>query len=149
MLYFAVVLLLVWILWSLATLVCKVCKNNYKLCKHKAYQKYSMLLWWIVGIVSMIMTLNCFLLYQVPTVAERFELIEGDGKENAYEKEQLAILRDYVVEQANKLSEQMARDEQGYILTDVDLEQTAREEMKRLGEQFPNLKGYYPKPKSF
>lgn len=149
MLYFAVVLLLVWILWSLATLVCKVCKHNYKLCKHKAYQKYSMLLWWIVGIVSMIMTLNCFLLYQVPTVAERFELIEGDGKENAYGKEQLAILRDYVVEQANKLSEQMARDEQGYILTDVDLEQTAREEMKRLGEQFPNLKGYYPKPKKF
>lgn len=142
MLYLAVVLLFVWILWSLATLVCKVCK-------HKAYQKYSMLLWWIVGIVSMIMTLNCFLLYQVPTVAERFELIEGDGKENAYGKEQLAILRDYVVEQANKLSEQMARDEQGYILTDVDLEQTAREEMKRLGEQFPNLKGYYPKPKKF
>ena len=108
-----------------------------------------MFLWWTFGIVCVIMTLNCFMLYQVPTVTERFSMADHSGKEVSYGKEELATLRDYVVERANELSEQMERDEQGYIITEVDLEQTARQEMSRLGEQFPNLGGYYPKPKKF
>ena len=149
MLYLAVFLLFIWIIWGLAVFIIKISKHNKKLCKFDYYKKYTMFLWWTFGIVCVIMTLNCFMLYQVPTVTKRFSMADHPGEEVSYGKEELATLRDYVVERANELSEQMERDEQGYIITEVDLEQTAREEMSRLGEQFPNLGGYYPKPKKF
>lgn len=149
MLYLAVFLLFIWILWGLAVFIIKISKHNIELCKYCCYKKYTMFLWWTFGIVCVIMTLNCFMLYQVPTVTERFSMADHHSEEVSYGKEELATLRDYVVERANELSGQMERDEQGYIITEVDLEQTARQEMSRLCEQFPNLGGYYPKPKKF
>ena len=149
MLYLAVFLIFIWILWGLAVFIIKVSKHNIELCKYSCYKKYTMFLWWTFGIVCVIMTLNCFMLYQVPTVTERFSMADHYSEEVSYGKEELATLRDYVVERANELSEQMERDELGYIITEVDLEQTARQEMSRLGEQFPNLGGYYPNPKKF
>lgn len=119
-------------------------ESNNKLCK--LFRVYTRILVWIAGIVSLIMTLNCFLLYQAPVITERFDFMKKQ-EEASYGTEELTKLRDYVVEQANELAGQMERDAQGYVVCTFDLEETARKEMQRLGEQFPSLRGYYPKPK--
>lgn len=119
-------------------------ESNNKLCK--LFRVYTRVLVWIAGIVSLIMTLNCFLLYQVPVITERFDFMKKQ-EEASYGTEELTKLRDYVVEQANDLAGQMERDAQGYVVCTFDPEETARKEMQRLGKQFPSLCGYYPKPK--
>lgn len=119
-------------------------ESNNKLCK--PFRVYTRVLVWIAGIVSLIMTLNCFLLYQAPVITERFDFMKKQ-EEASYGTEELTKLRDYVVEQANDLAGQMERDAQGYVVCTFDPEETARKEMQRLGEKFPSLCGYYPKPK--
>lgn len=182
MLYLAVVLVAVWVLWGIGVgvpygmgklhnfILCKhttiankpeekekeaaACdKSQLELCKPsaaetacKAFRIYTRVLVWIAGIVSLIMTLNCFLLYQTPVITERFDFMKKQ-EEVSYGTEELTKLRDYIVEQANALAGQMERDAQGYVICDLDLEETSRKEMQRLGEQFPSLRGYYPKPK--
>lgn len=118
---------------------------NRSLCR--AYRKYSLFLIWVVGIVCLIMTLNCFLLYRVPTITERKLFITQEAREHTYGIAELTKLRDEVVEKANALALRMERDEKGYIVSDLDIEETARQEMMRLGETYPQLSGYYPKPK--
>ena len=118
---------------------------NRSLCR--AYRKYSLFLIWVVGIVCLIMTLNCFLLYRVPTITERKLFITQEAREHTYGIAELTKLRDEVVEKANALALRMERDEKGYIVSDLDIEETARQEMMRLGETYTQLSGYYPKPK--
>lgn len=110
-----------------------------------ACRSYALFLYWVFGIVCVIMTLNCFLLYQAPSLPERFPIGGASGRE--YGVEELAIVRDYVVEQANELSVCFERDEKGYIVYDMDMESEAITRMKELEEVIPNLKGYYPRPK--
>lgn len=109
------------------------------------YRKYALFIYWIVGIVCVIMTLNCFLLYQATPISGRFAI--GGSPEKEYGVEELSILRDYVVEQANSLALTFERDEQGYLIYQADLKEEAKAQMQRLGEQFDNLSGYYPDPK--
>lgn len=97
-----------------------------------------------IAVVLLIMTLNCYILYHATPFSSRYDL-KGSGR--AYTVEELTILRDYVVNNANELAEEMPRDDQGRIVTDLDLKEQARKEMRRLGETYPMLGGYYPKPK--
>lgn len=109
------------------------------------YRKYAVFMYWVFGIVCLIMTLNCFLLYQASPIAKRFQIAAMPGRE--YDREEIGILRDYVVERADELSACFERDERGYIVYDADLAKEAVRQMKRLGMRFSNLKGYYPEPK--
>lgn len=151
MLYVGVGLFAVWVIWGsvllLISLYRKIRPHKNTLCKHVKFRQFSSFLLWIMGIVCLWMTLSCFLLYHVPSVAERFLMV--DRKEEDYGWEALAAVRDMVVERANELSTKMDRDEMGLVVTELDLEEQARQEMTRLGEQFQNLKGYYPRPKKF
>ena len=175
MLYLGVVLAAVWILWGILEGVVygvSYVRRRVKGTKHeqsegkgvkqsqtgssvpgwnrtlcRAYRKYSLFLIWVVGIVCLIMTLNCFLLYQVPTITDRKLFITQEAEEHTYGAAELTKLRDEVVEKANALALRMERDEKGYIVSDLDIEETARQEMMRLGEMYPQLSGYYPKPK--
>lgn len=121
--------------------------RSWKQSLRRGYRKYSLFLLWVVGIVCLVMTLNCFLLYQVPTITERNLFVTQEAQEHTYGVAELTELRDEVVEKANALALKMERDENGYIVSDLDIEETARQEMKRLGEMYPELSGYYPKPK--
>lgn len=142
MLYLAVCLAALLILLGLFTLIGrKRFPSGWK----RGYGKYAMFLYWVFGIVCVIMTLNCFLLYQAPTFYERFPIGGAPGRE--YGTEELAILRDYVVEQANELAVCFERDEKGYILYDMNMEAEAIARMKELEKLIPNLGGYYPRPK--
>lgn len=152
MIYTAVCLLVVWLIWA-SVLSVRLCiniirKRNEKLCKLKAFPCYSMILWWIVGIVSLVMTFHCFVLYQVPALGEQDRCFSQKATERTYGKEDLAVVRDMVVEQANRLSAEQQRNEKGEVVTELDLTQKAREEMARLGEMYPRLRGYYPCPKA-
>ena len=112
MLYLGVVLAAVWILWGILEGVVygvSYVRRRVKGTKHersegkgvkppqtgssvpgwnrslcRAYRKYSLFLIWVVGIVCLIMTLNCFLLYQVPTITERKLFITQEAGEHTY-----------------------------------------------------------------
>lgn len=104
---------------------------------------YSLL--WIVGVVSVIMSVNCFALYHCSSFQENYMLKAGRD----YKVSELALVRDYVVSQCNELAEVMERDENGYIIYEEDMGQRGILEMRRLGESYPLLSGYYPTPKRF
>ena len=108
---------------------------------------------WVLACVSLIMTLNCFILYHASTFSEHY-FGEDD---NVYELEELIGVYNMVAEQCNSLSGLMDRDENGMVLYPgsigkdgslLDMEDMARELMTRLGETYEQLDGYYPRPKA-
>ncbi len=109
------------------------------------YRKYSLFVYWIFGIVCVIMTLNCFLLYQSSPINERYQI--GAGQKREYGISEIALVRDYVVEQANALSVTFDRDEKGYLIYTSPLKEEAKAQMRKLGEKFDVLSGDYPDPK--
>lgn len=102
--------------------------------------------------VCLIMTLNCFILYQGSTFAEKY------FKESSYDDslQQLLRVRNFVVEQCNELSTKIERNPDGSVLYTGSTLQNGRigkmdekavETMQQLGESYGQLSGYYPKPK--
>lgn len=142
MLYLAVVFLLLLIAGGIVYILFgnKVPKQW-----NRWYRRYALFIYWVAGIVCVVMTLNCFLLYQTSPINERYEI--GENLKKEYGDEELGILRDYVVEQANALAPVFDRDENGYLIYEGDLKGEAVAQMQRLGDTFNSLKGYYPKPK--
>lgn len=163
MLYLAAGMAAVFLAVSVFFLLCLIIKQNPPARFRKLYGRYALFLYWVLGIVSMIMMLNCFLLYQVSPITERFSTGDTAGRAGVGEEEDIAekaagtpgeygveeitVLRDYVVEQANRLAPVFERNEKGYLIYEGDIEEKAREEMGRLGKTFKNLRGYYPRPK--
>lgn len=107
-------------------------------------RKYLTALLWIAGIVSLIMSINCFTLYHCSSFQENY--MPGQGRD--YSVQELALVRDHVVTQCNKLAQEMERDESGDIIYKNDMGQRGIAEMERLGEKYPLLSGYYPTPKA-
>lgn len=102
--------------------------------------------------VCLIMTLNCFILYQGSTFAEKY------FKESSYDDslQQLLRVRNFVVEQCNELSTKIERNPDGSVLYTGSTLQNGRigkmdekavETMQQPGESYGQLSGYYPKPK--
>lgn len=142
LLYIAVVLILLLIVGG----IFRVVLHKKVSVKYKCwYGKYAMFSYWTFAIVCVIMTLNCFLLYQSTPMTERYAI--GSGSRSQYGLEEISILRDYVVEQANALAPCFQRDANGYILYQGDMKAEAKKQMQRLGQQFPGLQGFYPNPK--
>ena len=91
-----------------------------------------------------IMTCNCFLLYHSTAFEERYM---DNVREGGYSKKELAALRDYIVVNANELAESFARDGDGWLIYEGDMNRTAARAMQSMGEEYERLKGYYPEPK--
>lgn len=122
----------------------------------KAYYHFFV---WVVLIVCVIMTLNCFVLYHASTFSQKYfgedtkESTEVDSLE--YGIEDVLKIYNLVVEQCNTLCQQVERAEDGTILYHgvnsngeaVDMEDKAVEAMQHLGKTYPQLDGYYPRPK--
>lgn len=108
---------------------------------------------WTLLIVSLVMTLNCFILYHASTFSEHyFGEEEGD-----YSLEELIGVYNMVAGQCNRLAQLMDRDDRGMALYGgstgkegeiLDMADMARELMNQLGETYSQLKGYYPRPKA-
>ena len=99
---------------------------------------------WTFLIVCLIMTLNCFILYHATTFSKTYL---GTTDSSDYTLEELIRVRNMVVEECNALAFIMERDADGTILYEGDMEETAIQCMKELGETYDRLSGYYPKPK--
>lgn len=118
---------------------------------------------WTVLAVCLIMTLNCFILYHGSTFSERY--FGGDGGE--YTPIELIAVYNMVAEECNRLAEVIERDEDGMaVYTSPDgirislrdeagwrsglggMADEARELMRCLGEEYPQLDGWYPRPKA-
>lgn len=116
-------------------------------------RKYYLFLAWVVLIVSLIMTLNCFILYHASTFSEHY-FGSDDGE---YSLVELIEVYNLVAKQCSRLAKVMERDESGMVLYSgsvgangeiLDMADMAREMMRRLGETYPQLDGYYPRPKA-
>ena len=98
---------------------------------------------WVVGIVCLIMTLNCTILYHAST----FSTVYFGEDSEAYSEEDLFRVYNMVAEECNRLSMLVERDEQGRIVYDCNPGEEAKNMMKKLGETYPQLDGWYPDPK--
>ncbi|MCI2049158.1 MAG: DUF3810 domain-containing protein [Lachnospiraceae bacterium] len=101
---------------------------------------------WMLSIVLMVMTLNCY----IPWQAEGLSYGAAEDTESAtarYSQKQLTSLRDYIVRQADSYAAAVKRDGDGNAVFSADRKQEAVACMKKLSEQFPRLSGYYPEPK--
>ncbi len=108
---------------------------------------------WTLLLVSLIMTLNCFILYHASTFSEHY----FGANESEYTLDELIQVYNMVAEQCNSLAKVMERDENGMVIysgsvgkngTILDMADMARELMQQLGETYPQLEGYYPRPKA-
>ena len=108
---------------------------------------------WLVVVVAMIMTLNCFMLYHGTTFQETY----FPGEQDEYSLEELADAWNVVAVNCIRLSGMVERDERGRVVypgsvnaagESVDMADKAREVMAQMGEEYPRLKGYYPRAKA-
>ena len=143
-----------------------ICKRKFK----KAVRKFGIFYAWTVLIVCYVMTLNCFILYHGSSFSEKYmaHAAEPDtlvastsgnvivqtttysqNKEQSkvYTKKDLAALRDYIVAQCNTLADEVDHDDSGAVYYDGDLIEASRQAMKKLGEDYDQLSGFYVTPK--
>lgn len=145
--------------------------------KNRRFQRFSRefgyFFVWTLLIVCLVMTLNCFILYHASTFSEQY-FGEDEGE---YSLAELIQVYNLVAEECNMLAQVIERDADGmavYIgsaaeaggstgqhdgrLGDdstaqenailLDMEDKARELMRKLGASYSQLDGYYPRPKA-
>ena len=108
---------------------------------------YLKVILFIVAVEMVVMTLNCYILYHGSTFRQKY-MSKADS-EKQYTIKELATVRELVVKRANELARRMPRDIDGNIIYDGDMAEAAIFEMKKLGERYPQLSGYYGYPKAF
>lgn len=99
---------------------------------------------WVFLVVFMIMTWNCFILYHA---SEFDETYMAQKAQRTYTDRELIQVRNHIVEELNALTEQMERDENGFLIYQGDMKQEAIQAMQGLGEEYGLLSGYYPQAK--
>lgn len=99
-------------------------------------------LWMLLG-AFVLMTLNCYILYHGSGFSGTYLI----GEEREYTFEDLAALRNFVVEQCNGLCCQVPRMKDGSLFYEGDMLETAKAAMRQLGETYEGLGGFYPTPK--
>lgn len=117
-----------------------IAKNRYKDLLKRFVIAYA----WLALAVSCIMVLNCFVLYQAPDFSEKYMEKVGTA---GYSGEQIAALRDFIVAKCNELSQEIGRDGTGSAYYKGDIASASISAMKKLGERYGQLSGYYVKPK--
>lgn len=108
---------------------------------------------WVLLVVCLVMTLNCFILYHASTFSQHY----FGGEDEEYSLAELLAVYNMVAGQCNDLAQMMERDESGMVLyggsvgrdgETLDMADMARELMGKLGETYSRLDGYYPRPKA-
>ncbi|MGN0601670.1 MAG: DUF3810 domain-containing protein [Oscillospiraceae bacterium] len=125
---------------SLILLVVLLVKKKGK--RKKVLKTYGLTYLWIIAFIAVTETLNCFILYHCSTFAKLYDIPQQE-----HTTAQLEQLCEELIVRANELAVQVERDENGQFVLTADLDETAKEAMRNLGEEFPRLKGYYVDPK--
>ena len=111
-------------------------------------RRYYLFFAWTLLAVCTVMTLNCSLLYRASTFSEQY----FPEARKTHTLEELIELRNLVVEQCNALAQEMERDGEGAVVYHGDareMQEAAIRAMRRLGQSYGQLDGYYPHPKPF
>ncbi len=103
---------------------------------------YGRIIGWILTYILVTETCNCFVLYHATPFGERY------FSPQVYTGQDLLELYVDLAETANQLAPQVARDSDGNFVLQDNLYETANAAMQRLGETYPQFRGYYPKPKA-
>lgn len=143
MIVIGVLLLFAAVMLGLVTVIFLLAERE--LGKHfcRCLRRYCRCLLWLLAVVSLVMTCNCFILYHCSTFEERYQIA---GRE--YKISELAAVRDYVVTRANELAQEVERDGNGNVVHTGDMKSQAMADMQKLGGKgYDQLAGYYPPPK--
>ena len=100
-------------------------------------------LWFFAGaLLFFLYVINCGINYCRVSFSEKEGfLVEG------YSDEELADVCLWLTDEINERSALVLRDEEGQMKTKGNVGEEAVKAMNRLGEIYPSLKGYYPRPK--
>lgn len=96
---------------------------------------------WILAFVCAIQSLNCFTLYGCTRFSERFFTA------SQHDNDQLKELYVLLINECNTLAAEVPRDENDRFVLTIDPVKGSKAAMKKASEQYPQLRGYYPKPK--
>ena len=96
---------------------------------------------WILSYICTTETLNCFIMYQCTPFSER----ELSHREHT--RGELVGVYRILVERSNELALKVPRDEDGRFYLTCDVDSEAREAMRNIADEYPQLSGYYPKAK--
>ena len=104
--------------------------------KHKGYRRfcriYDLVIAYITVAICLIMTGNCTIYYHCSSLP-----VNEETEERQYKVEELQALRNYIVKQCNEYSTKVERDENGYITYDGDMQEQARNALRKLsGKRF-------------
>lgn len=112
-------------------------KNSRK----KVLKIYTSIALFIITFAVFSETFNCFIMYQCTPFSNVY------FNESERSREQLTELYSVLVDETNKLAEQVKRDSEGNFKITCDMNEEAKKAMKKMGEKYPQFKGYYPDPK--
>lgn len=134
-------------------------RNKYK----DSLKRFGVAYAWLVLAVAYIMTLNCFILYHASDFSEKYmsneikkqDALLVDSSDNAvarvrtggYSQKEIALLRDFIVGKCNELAQEIEHDDSGTAYYDGDLVEAATAAMRKLGEDYEQLSGFYVTPK--
>lgn len=98
---------------------------------------------WILTFIITTETLNCFIMYHCTPFSDRYF---NSGAEHT--RSELTGLYSALIDKSNELAERVKRDESGSFVLSGNIDDPARNAMKRAAESYPQLSGYYPKAKA-
>jgi len=96
---------------------------------------------WVFTFVLVTETFNCFILYHCTPFSERY------FTPTEHTEDDLFALYGFLIDRANELSQQVERYEDGKFKLTAPLNETAKEAMKNISDDYGMLKGYYPNAK--
>jgi len=96
---------------------------------------------WALAFVTTTEALNCFTLYGCTKFSEKY------FRSKEHPKEELTDLYGRLIVTCNELAEKVPRDENDRFTLTIDPVQGAKDAMKKAAETYPQLAGYYPRPK--
>ena len=97
---------------------------------------------WIICYITVTETMNCFIMYQCTPLSEKYF---PDAREHT--DEELTELYAALIKECNELAVQVPRDGDGCFEPTCDINEEAKKAMKKAGEKYPQLRGYYPDAK--
>lgn len=142
----AALLGIAWGIWRLMRVLRRVEPSGSSRFEYWMWRFYLFFAWTLL-IVWLIMTLNCSILYHASTFSQNY-FGEDTGK---YSVEELFRVRNLVVERCNYYAGIVERDERGLIQYPGNIHEDMADQailaMQKLGQTYPQLDGYYPRPK--
>ena len=112
--------------------------------KKKLLSIFGIFFGWVLIYIILTETLNCFVLYRTTELSPKYH---GSAGAAGFTMGQLSGLCEEVIINANELSEQVSRDENGDMTVPENLDEIAERAMNNLSKDYKELKGSYPKPK--